>query len=360
MHFSGSSAHHTLRNFFDATAEARHAAWPLRLLGTLIIASCGAALRYQVFGFGPGTPFAPFLPFVVLCAILFGWDAGILAGLISLAATLCFFIPHSPAPPLQAIVASSAVDFGVVLSLVFIVEALHDAYQEASRARIDAEAARAAAEAGERERELLLVELEHRMKNDLQRLSSLLALQARSAQPEAAAALQSAKERVETVARTHDRLARSDRAMVVDSQTFLSDFADDLRRGLQGLQPVTLDVEVEAWPLTLDRAGLVGLIVNELATNALKHAFPGDRQGTITIRFYREEQDFVLMISDDGVGLTRPSASRPGGLGRRLIDGLSKQLGGRCTTWSGPGAGTVTSLRFPGADLAPANDPSSR
>lgn len=81
------------------------------------------------------------------------------------------------------------------------------------------------------------------------------------------------------------------------------------------------------------RAVPVGLITNELVTNALKYAFPDDRAGTVCIRFWREGEEFVLAVEDDGIGLPDTDAAPKGtGLGRRLIRALAAQLGGRLAT----------------------------
>ena len=141
------------------------------------------------------------------------------------------------------------------------------------KAQAESEAARARAEAGERERDLLLVERDHRVKNDMQRLVGLLAMQARSASPEVAAALRNAAERVKVVARLHDRLVPSGGG-TVEMREFLTGLAADLRASFEGLRPIRLHVSAEAHRLPLDRASAVALVASELVANALKHAFP--------------------------------------------------------------------------------------
>ena len=216
--------------------------------------------------------------------------------------------------------------------------------------------AHARAEAGEREKDLLLAELMHRTRNDLQRMVGLLRLQASTAsEMPISDALRGAADRVEITARLHERLSRRDGRVVVDSQEFLTRLAEDLRASLDGLWSIELFIEAEAHPIPIARAGAVGLVLNELATNALKHAFPDHRPGAIWVAFRRVGAEYELAVADDGVGMQErvdagPS-SRPcrggAGLGRRLVRGLAAQLGGRLEVIAGEAGGTVCTLRFP-------------
>ncbi|WP_187144319.1 sensor histidine kinase, partial [Microvirga massiliensis] len=190
----------------------------------------------------------------------------------------------------------------------------------------------------------------HRVKNDLAALMALVRLQERSlADPAARAALSSTAERIHVLSRVHDRLRRADRAAVVDVGRFVTELCDDVRATLQGLRPVALRVTAENCLLPQEQAVAVGLITNELLTNALKHAFPEDRGGTITVRFARHEDGFELVVTDDGVGLSsNVAAGGSSGLGQRLMRSLAAQLGG--TLEIGPGSGTSGTraiLRFP-------------
>src|SRR5690349_13737018 len=161
-----------------------------------------------------------------------------------------------------------------------------------------------------RKRDLLLVEFGHRVKNDLARISATVGMQAVGASPETAAALQAISERARVLARVHDRLSRRDGHVLVDMHEFLHDLVADLRVNLTDLTRVGLFVEAERHSLPVSRARAVGLIANELVMNALKHAFPGDRAGVVRLGFWRDGQDLLLTVADDGVGLadTPPEA----------------------------------------------------
>jgi two-component sensor histidine kinase len=155
--------------------------------------------------------------------------------------------------------------------------------RQTEAAHAQAERDRARAQAGERERQLLLVEFGHRVKNDMPRITSNLHLQAAHLGPEAAAALQQAANQVRVIAAMHDRLAQRDGQVLVDLGEFLRDLGDGLRGSMAVTRPVRLLVEAENHMLSIDRAGSVGLIANELVTNALKHAFPDARPGSVAI-----------------------------------------------------------------------------
>jgi two-component system, sensor histidine kinase PdtaS len=142
-----------------------------------------------------------------------------------------------------------------------------------------------------------------------------------------------AAERVSVMAKVQRRLVRSEGAVWADSRSFIEELCRDLESALIGLRPIRLDVEAESHPIPLNQAVSVGLIINELLVNALKYAFPDDRDGWVRVTFTRTGQEYCLVISDNGVGLsaTRDSTSSSAstGLGQRLIRSFVTQLGGR-------------------------------
>lgn len=210
--------------------------------------------------------------------------------------------------------------------------------------------------ANARRTELLLTEQAHRIRNDLNALVGILQIQA-NADPVAAEALNTAARRVLILGRVHGRLSSdSDAEAVVDSRLFLEDLVADLRVGVEGLRPIALTVMAEAHPLALARAGDVGLVANELITNALKHAFPGAREGVVRVSFRRDGDLYDLTVADNGVGYAAGRASeddQAGGLGSRILRALAAQLGGRLTVTSGEVGGTTCRLKFPVAPPEP-------
>lgn len=208
--------------------------------------------------------------------------------------------------------------------------------------------ARCQAEAEARRRDLLLAEMSHRISNDLHLLVSMLQMQA-AADPEVAEALHAAAGRVYVLGRVHGRLSPgAEPEATVDSRLFLEGLVTDLRAGVDGVRPVALTVAAEAHALPLARAGDVGLVVNELITNALKHAFPGGREGVVRVTFRRDGDVYELVVADNGVGAVPARTTQDdGGLGSQILRALAVQLGGRLEMASGDVGGTLCRLRFP-------------
>jgi len=182
------------------------------------------------------------------------------------------------------------------------------------------------------EQQMLLREVNHRVKNSLQLVASLLALEASgSADPRIRNAFDNACGRVVTVARLHERLYRGEEAASIDLAVYLPELIADLRHVLGLGQEVTLLLDI-AGPLHLptDQAVPLALLVNELVTNAVKHGFPDGRQGRIRVGLGPDPDDiWCLSVADDGVGL--PPTFDPaavGSLGMRLIRTLVRQIGG--------------------------------
>ncbi|HEX5780162.1 MAG TPA: PAS domain-containing protein [Xanthobacteraceae bacterium] len=185
-------------------------------------------------------------------------------------------------------------------------------------------------EAALRQRELLLKELNHRVKNNLQMVSSLLNLQAtRMDDPAAKEQFRKAIDRVQAVGDIHARLYQGEQLGLLDFDQYLMDLCSRLRESTLDGRSIRLDVEVEPMTLDIDRAIPLGLIVNELVTNSIKHAFPPGARGTIEVKLKKGGAGEVLRLSiaDDGGGIADQGARD--GLGTRLIEGLMQQLGGR-------------------------------
>ncbi|MFC7474221.1 sensor histidine kinase [Dankookia sp. GCM10030260] len=207
-------------------------------------------------------------------------------------------------------------------------------------------------EAVSRERGLLLEEMSHRIRNDMQRLVGLLQAQA-GTEPAVSGALLQAAGRIQILGRVHRRLASRGGAGMVDSQTFLEGLADDLRAALLPDSGMALTAEAEAHGLPVSVAGDLGLVVNELVTNALKYAFPRAQGGIVRICFLRHHDTYQLTVSDNGIGLGKARLAAMGsGSGMRLVRALAGQLGGRLDVRAGEVGGTLCTLRFPAAGLA--------
>jgi len=181
------------------------------------------------------------------------------------------------------------------------------------------------------------------MKNDLALLSSMIALQARSqSSPLVRAALESAGARLRAVAEGQDQLQLATGDQTVDMQEYLEDVCRRLGEALRGVRPIAVRVDCENVIIDSRQAIRIGLIVNELATNALKHAFPGDRGGTIQVGLRRRPTDLIIVVEDDGVGCPEDVQA---GLGSRLVSLLAQQSGGSIKRGSAnPGCRVVIAI----------------
>jgi PAS domain S-box-containing protein len=184
-----------------------------------------------------------------------------------------------------------------------------------------------------REKDALLKEVHHRVKNNLQVVSSLLQLQgARVEDPGAKAAFRESQNRVRSMALLHEYLFRSPERGRIDLAEHVRGLCSHLMLGF-GTDPdrVRLTVEVAPIDCSVDQAIPLGLIINELVSNALKHAFPDGRPGRLSVLLREGEGGrAVLTVADDGVGLPADlDVTRTPGLGLQLVVTLVEQLGGR-------------------------------
>lgn len=180
------------------------------------------------------------------------------------------------------------------------------------------------------EREVLLQEVHHRVKNNLQVISSLLSLQVRKLGGGVGTeALEECRARVRAIGLIHERLYQSKDYAAVDFTSYVRGLATIIFDTME-VSPATvkLALELEDVSLGVDRAIPCSLLVNELLTNALKHGFPDGRRGTVTVELGRLENSRIrLRIADDGVGGgAREQASNVGSLGLTLVHTLARQL----------------------------------
>jgi two-component sensor histidine kinase len=197
------------------------------------------------------------------------------------------------------------------------------------------------------EKNTLLKEIHHRVKNNLQMVSSLLSLQGDFIKDDAALdAIEMGQQRVRSMAIIHQRLyLRDEVTTAVSTKDYLEQLIGELMGALNvnGLALV-LDKQLEDIEVDIDRMIPLGLVANEVITNALKHAFTGREQGRLTVRFQRVGPDVELMIADDGVG-SAGSVGQDDSFGNMLIRTFTEQLEGELRINSEEG--TEVRLRFP-------------
>lgn len=199
------------------------------------------------------------------------------------------------------------------------------------------------------EKDLLMKELHHRVKNNLQLVSSLLQLQAdRSHDAGVKAELQGSWARVHTIALAHQHLYGSRQATHVELEAYAGVIARDIATSV-GSKSVAFSTRFDLGgiELSVDRAVPFGLLLNELLTNAYRHAFPGGT-GTLTVSLSRAPEGPILLeVADDGVGFDRAQCEASGTLGFRLLRALVGQLDGSLEIDSSPGTRVRVTIPAP-------------
>lgn len=196
------------------------------------------------------------------------------------------------------------------------------------------------------EKEILLKEVHHRVKNNLQVISSLLYLQSLEIEDERMLELfRESQTRVSAMALVHEQLYQSENFACVDFGIYLRTLVGSLFEAYGALKmEIALSIETDGTTLDVHTAIPCGLLVSEMVSNALKYAFP-EGKGRITITLCGDGSENLLQVRDDGVGFPENSAIRSRAVGVQLIDRLAAQLGGTLTRGGPPG--TVYTLRFP-------------
>lgn len=181
------------------------------------------------------------------------------------------------------------------------------------------------------EKEILLKEIHHRVKNNLQVISSLLSLQSRFVRdPVDLAIFTESQNRVRSMALIHEKLYQSGDFSKIDFSGYIESMVGELRRSYGGVAGhVAFGIDVRDVRLPIEKAIPCGLIITELVSNALKYAFPDGRKGEVRIAMHTPGSSTVLIVSDDGVGL--PSSldwRKASTLGLQLVHCLTSQVGG--------------------------------
>ncbi len=194
---------------------------------------------------------------------------------------------------------------------------------------------------------MLMQELTHRVKNSLQSIASMVKIEARIHKSgEGKAALERVSHRIDALGQLYAKLSESDTVEAVDAATYLDDLCRDLVASVSkdGGASIVLKTDIESELLPTDQAIPMGLIVNELVTNALKYAFPSETKGTVMVTLKRVPGALRLTVADDGKGIDITRADS--GLGGRLVEGFAQQLGGTVERESGS-QGTTVPLILP-------------
>jgi PAS domain S-box-containing protein len=180
------------------------------------------------------------------------------------------------------------------------------------------------------EKKLLLREVHHRIKNNMNIIASLLSIQAAKMEDgPAGEALEEARSRVLSMMLIYDKLYRSEDFMLVSSSEYLAALIGEIGQQFKSTGSVRLEHELEDFPLDSAKLFPLGIILNELVTNAFKYAFDGQNSGTIRITLKRNNARACMSVQDDGKGLPPELDLRSSpGFGFMLVRGLVEQLGG--------------------------------
>ncbi|MBJ7262733.1 MAG: ATP-binding protein [Burkholderiaceae bacterium] len=194
------------------------------------------------------------------------------------------------------------------------------------------------------QKEMLLTEVNHRNKNNLQLIVSLIDLQARRLTDDAArAALTNTSQRVRSIASVHDQLYRAEQAEAVDAATYLATIVDGMKAAAGN---VSFSTDFDRVMMRFDDAFPLALIVNEMVTNALKYAFAANATGQVDVSLKVAGRQVVLTVADDGYGLPAQFDSRNSrSLGMKIIHSLARQLNAS-VEFQSPGKGLTCRMVF--------------
>jgi PAS domain S-box-containing protein len=190
--------------------------------------------------------------------------------------------------------------------------------------------------------ETLLKEIHHRVKNNMQVISSLLSIQSGQLKDEAQRdVFLECRERIRAMSLIHDRLYSTGRYEGIDFGDYLREMVALITSSNSPANAdVRIDLKVEPVEVSVEKAVPLSLIASELVLNSLKHAFRNRRSGTLTVRLARENGTCRLFIGDDGPGMLPPDPNHAG-VGMQLIEGLTKQIKAKRESSTGPGVGTT-------------------
>ena len=195
------------------------------------------------------------------------------------------------------------------------------------------------------EKETLLKEIHHRVKNNLQVVSSLLSMQSRFIKDkEALGAVNEGQARVESMALIHQKLYQETNLSGVKAKEYIEDLAETLRQSYATDTEIEFDFEVDDLTIDVDTIIPIGLILNELICNSLKHAFPEESEGKISILLKKLEDELKLQVSDNGVG-DSSSPNSKNSFGKILIDSLAAKLKATLTIDSTVGTSTILNIK---------------
>jgi two-component sensor histidine kinase len=292
--------------------------WPFWIRITITGLALATAYQFQIplERDLPGEPFLLFLLVVIGTTLGFGARVGLLSVALSTFLSLYFFDPvGSPelryASDLEKVELYAILAIGCVVGFAYLGSALIEAGDKSE---------------ADKDKSILLRELVHGVANNFSAIAALIHMKSVSISDiKAKSVLDDAIEQVKVMARVHRRLRAGGHDVSLDSQAFIHELCDDLKDSMARGRPISIECQADSRQLCIDQAVSLGLIINELVTNAIKHAFPNHRAGRIRVVFETHEDHWCLTVEDDGSGFDDRCNA---GMGQDLVKGLSRQLGG--------------------------------
>jgi two-component system, sensor histidine kinase PdtaS len=286
----------------------------VRLGTTLLIMALSGLIQVGLFHLTGFNGFFLLLPGIFTAAILFDRGSGYFATLLAVGFAIYITYPAEPTALTSVSTyeqATPIVLFGLTgFAIAFVGEALRNTMERLVNL--------------EKTKDVLLREIDHRTKNNMMSISSLLRLQAQAASNnETKKALRSSASRIQVMANVHDHLSLSSPDRDVKMSRYIKELCQRIEE-LAAESPVTLRCDVDETVLPEKKALPLAFVANELVTNSLKYAFPGNRHGFIDVGL-KTDGEVILTVSDNGIG--RDDNAEPG-LGTRLIDAMVQQLDG--------------------------------
>jgi two-component system, sensor histidine kinase PdtaS len=305
----------------------------------------------------PGEPFLLFFLAVMILTLAFGQGVGLYGAGLSTLLSVFFFEPGTlalhHAVDLVRVELYALLAAGSVVALARLVNAL-----------IAADETARTLEQSQRANSVLLRELAHRVANNFASVASLIRSRAKLVDDaEAKSVLNEAVEQVMVLARVHALLRAESGGVGLDSKVFMEELCDDLQVLVPRGQSIAVRRSAVEHRLAVAQAIPMGLIVNELVTNAIKYAFPNGRQGTIRVELQDAGDSLCLRVEDDGVGLGDGGVhgtEHGTGMGHELVRALCQQLGGKLEVDSSRHGSTFRVLFHKlGGEAAPAGPPTA-